>query len=163
MKSYIKTHRYLFIFIFTVTLTYSLSRYYIQFTLIQGDSMLPTYHNMQLVITDKLRTDFTYGDVIIFTRENLHATLVKRVVALPGDTVEIQNGILFVNNIPSETQLKEYKISNPGIAITPIILSNDEYFVLGDNYEFSKDSRYLEIGCIKKSAILGKIIFPKNS
>lgn len=125
--------------------------------------MLPAYHSWQLVIVSKLNTTYSYGDVITFSSETLHTTLVKRIVAMPGDTVQIINGILYVNQIPSSAQTPGKKIANPGAAATPIILSPNEYFVLGDNYDVSKDSRYPEIGCIKKSAVIGKVIFPDNS
>ena len=120
--------------------------------------MLPTYHNWQLVLIDKHTTSFDYGDVIVFTNDNLKATLVKRIVALPGDMVQIIDGIVYVNEQPCPFIPKDTRLSYSGIASSALHLSNDEYFVLGDNYEVSKDSRYAEIGCIRLANILGKII-----
>lgn len=119
--------------------------------------MLPTYHNMQLVLVDKYSNEFHYNDVIIFTNEKLNATLIKRIIAIPGDTVQIIDGIVYVNNIPSPFLTQDRLISYSGIASSPLHLSSDEYFVLGDNYEKSKDSRYPEIGCINSDVILGKV------
>lgn len=163
MKKHTRINSIILVNFITILLTFLLSKYCIQFALIQGDSMLPTYHNWQLVIVNKLDTRYNYGDVIIFTNQNLHSTLVKRIVALPGDTILIQNGSLYVNNIPSSIQPANHKIIYSGIASAPITLSDDEFFVLGDNYNVSKDSRYSSIGCIKKSAIIGKVIFPHDS
>lgn len=158
------THNIYFITILiTICISYLLSKYCIQFTLVQGDSMLPSYHNWELVITEKFTKHYSYGDVIVFSNTNVNATLVKRIVALPGDSVQIDNGILYVNNIPSSIQFKDTLIEDAGIAATPITLTSNEYFVLGDNYNVSKDSRYASIGCIQKSAIIGKVIFPHNS
>ena len=120
--------------------------------------MLPTYHNMQLVLVDKHSNEFHYNDVIVFTNEKLNATLIKRIIAIPGDTIQIIDGIVYVNNIPSPFLTGDKFISYSGIASSPLHLSSDEYFVLGDNYEKSKDSRYPEIGCIKHDTILGRII-----
>ena len=120
--------------------------------------MLPTYHNWQLVLIDKHTTSFDYGDVIVFTNDTLNTTLVKRIVALPGDTVHIIDGIVYVNEQPCPFLSEDARLSYSGIASSSLHLSNDEYFVLGDNYEVSKDSRYAEIGCIRLANILGKII-----
>ena len=158
MRTFIKKHNKLYIALFIIFLSAYLSKYWIQFTLIQGDSMLPTYHNWQLVLIDKHTTSFDYGDVIVFANNNLNTTLVKRIVALPGDTVQIINGIVYVNEQPCPFLSEDARLSYSGIASSSLHLSNDEYFVLGDNYEVSKDSRYAEIGCIRLDNILGKII-----
>lgn len=158
MKAFIKKHLFTITALFIISLSAYLSKYWIQFTLIQGDSMLPTYRSYQLVLIDRHASDFTYGDVITFTSDTLNTTLVKRIVALPGDSVQIADGILYVNNQPSPIIPKTSNIAYSGIASSVITLSEDEYFVLGDNYAASKDSRYEEIGCVKRSAILGKII-----
>ena len=158
MRTFIKKHNKLYIALLIIFLSAYLSKYWIQFTLIQGDSMLPTYHNWQLVLIDKHTTSLEYGDVIVFTNDSLKATLVKRIVALPGDTVQIIDGIVYVNEQPSPFLSKDTRLSYSGIASSVLHLSNDEYFVLGDNYEVSKDSRYAEIGCIRLDNILGKII-----
>ena len=139
---------------FIVLIAWYISSNLVQFALIQGDSMLPTYHNMQLVLVDKHSNEFHYNDVIVFTNEKLNATLIKRIIAIPGDTVQIIDGIVYVNNIPSPFLTGDKIISYSGIASSPLHLSSDEYFVLGDNYEKSKDSRYPEIGCINSDVIL---------
>lgn len=158
MKSFIKKHRTLYIIISIVLLSWYISNYWLQFALIQGDSMLPSYHNWQLVFIDKHTKEYDYGDVIVFTNDTLSATLTKRIIALPGDIVQIQDGIVYVNQTPSSLIREKEKLSYSGIAVSPITLAADEYFVLGDNYEESKDSRFEEIGCVKQETILGKIL-----
>ena len=158
MKKYFIKRKIPFTITIIVLVTWYISSNLVQFALIQGDSMLPTYHNMQLVLVDKHSNEFHYNDVIVFTNEKLNATLIKRIIAIPGDTVQIIDGIVYVNNIPSPFLTQDRLISYSGIASSPLHLSSDEYFVLGDNFEESKDSRYPEIGCIKHDTILGRII-----
>lgn len=158
MKTFTKKSNKIYVALIIIFLSAYISKYWIQFTLIQGDSMLPTYHNWQLVLIDKHTTSFGYGDVIVFTNDTLNTTLVKRIVALPGDTVQIINGIVYVNEQPCPFLSEDARLSYSGIASSSLHLSNNEYFVLGDNYEVSKDSRYAEIGCIRLANILGKII-----
>lgn len=158
MKKYFIKRKIPFTITIIVLVTWYISSNLVQFALIQGDSMLPTYHNMQLVLVDKHSNEFHYNDVIVFTNEKPNATLIKRIIAIPGDTVQIIDGIVYVNNIPSPFLTQDRLISYSGIASSPLHLSSDEYFVLGDNFEESKDSRYPEIGCIKHDTILGRII-----
>lgn len=158
MKKYFIKRKIPFTITIIVLVTWYISSNLVQFALIQGDSMLPTYHNMQLVLVDKHSNEFHYNDVIVFTNEKLNATLIKRIIAIPGDTIQIIDGIVYVNNIPSPFLTGDKIISYSGIASSPLHLSSDEYFVLGDNFEESKDSRYPEIGCIKHDTILGRII-----
>lgn len=134
------------------------SVFYCQFMLIQGESMHPAYHRWQFVLLWKHNYEPNAGDVVAFECESLDALLVKRIVAVPGDTLQILDGILFVNGKPDASASAKGKILYGGIAGTKLVLLEDEYFVLGDNYECSKDSRYREIGCIKRECILGKIV-----
>lgn len=135
---------------------YFISRNYVQMMLIQGDSMSPTYRNMQLVFLDKHSQDYVVNDVVAFRCEELSAVLVKRVVAVPGDTVQIMDNILYVNG-QSNTYYTDAHFSYAGIAQNPITLAESQYFVIGDNIEMSKDSRYAEVGCVDRESIIGKI------
>lgn len=159
MKSIIKNLKTVFILFTIICITFYLSKNWIQFALVQGNSMLPNYHNLQLVLVDKHTTSFNYHDVILFSNDTLHTTMIKRILALPGDTIQIKDGIVYVNGQKSPFISENTILSYAGIASTPIQLAADEYFVLGDNYEQSKDSRYPEIGCVKKDMILGKLFF----
>ncbi len=129
-----------------------------QLLLIHGDSMEPAYHNMQMVILEKNRTDYTYGDVIAFQCGTLNALLVKRIVACPGDRVVIREGCLYVNEKESMVFPQKNIFLYAGIAGSEIKLEKDQYFVIGDHVEMSKDSRYKEIGNVERSAILGRVI-----
>ena len=131
-------------------------------TAVVGVSMEPTLYHSQEVFVDR----FSYtlfspqrGDVIVFWpngNKNSHL-YVKRVVGLPGETVEIRGGALYING---EKQKDDYdKIAEPGIAEGGITLKNREYFVLGDNRNNSEDSRYANIGAVSLDTVLGKAWF----
>lgn len=139
-------------------LSWLVSRYWFQLMLIQGDSMEPAYHSFQMVVLDKHFNEITYGDVIAFRCESLDAVLVKRVIALPGDTVELKEGTVYVNQQPADWISDNGTVTYPGIASEPWVLAQNQYFVLGDNYEVSKDSRYPEVGGVSEDTILGVVV-----
>ena len=104
------------------------------------------------------------GDVIVFLpngNEKSHY-YVKRVVGVPGDKVQIIDGMVYVNGeMFGENSLEE--IRNPGLAEEAILVGDEEYFVLGDNVNNSEDSRYANIGNVKKEYITGKAWFQYRS
>lgn len=79
---------------------------------------------------------------------------------VPMESVQIKNGLIYVNNIESPFQRPDTYISYSGTATDKIQMSNEQYFVIGDNYEHSTDSRYSEIGIISCDNIIGKVVFP---
>lgn len=161
MKNIIQKNKNILVVLSILLLTGYLSKYHFQLALIQGDSMLPTYHNLQLVIINKHVKQPDYGDVIIFSCDALSTTLIKRVVAKPKDMVYIEENILYVNDAPSSVLPENAQISYAGTASSPLLLHEDEYFVLGDNYSESKDSRYSDIGPVKYEDIIG-IVMPSR-
>lgn len=149
---------YPLIFICTLLVTLYISVYWYQLVLVQGDSMLPTYHNMQLVLVDRHSRDYTYNDVIVFWCDDLNSVLIKRIAACPEDEVLIRDGTLYVNGDISIVFSQEYLFKYAGIADDAVKLTADQYFVIGDNIEKSKDSRYSVVGCINVENIKGKVI-----
>ena len=101
------------------------------------------------------------GDVIVFkTNAGDDAALhVRRVIGLPGEVIQIKDGNIFING-EIYTEENEFPVmNNGGIAENGISLQTGEYFVLGDNRNNSEDSRYGDIGIIKKKYITGKLWF----
>ena len=101
------------------------------------------------------------GDIIVFrTNASDDAALhIRRVIALPGETVQISDGMIIIDGRLYKEGKGFPSISNPGLAASPITLDNNEYFVLGDNRNNSEDSRYGDIGLINKRYIVGKLWF----
>jgi signal peptidase I len=139
-----------------------ISKYMFQLALIDGKSMSPTYHNTNIVIINKLETEYKQGDVVVFTCKSLNKKLVKRIVAVPGDTVIIKNNTLYINNIKYDNIPENGSINYSGLAENTLLLKDNEYFLLGDNINNSIDSRYPEVGIITYNNILGKIIPDKS-
>ncbi len=129
-----------------------------QLSLIHGDSMSPAYRDMQFVLIDRHSGLYTYGDVVTFHCENLDAALVKRIVACPGDRVMIGNGTLYVNDVVSQVFPEPGIFEYSGLADDIVYLGDNQYFVIGDNLEESRDSRYEEVGIINESDIIGKVV-----
>ncbi len=101
------------------------------------------------------------GDVIVFLpngNEKSHY-YVKRVIATGGDTVQIIDGVIYVNDAPADNVHFTGTISDPGVAAEKITLDADEYFVMGDNPSGSEDSRFANIGNVKSDYIIGKAWF----
>ncbi len=132
-------------------------------TSVIGDSMSPALTNGQEILINKivyLVSSPKRGDVIVFLpngNQNAHY-YVKRVVALPGETIQIRNGQIYIDGkLYGVTQYD--KISDAGIAEYPITLGKDEYFVLGDNVNSSEDSRSANIGAVHMDDVIGKAWF----
>lgn len=136
---------------------YSCSTNWYQLMLVHGSSMYPAYRDMQPVVLEKQFGSLHAGEVAAFWCEGLHALLVKRVAAVPGDTVQVSGGYLYVNGQRCKGQAGK-KISYAGIASVPLTLAEGEYFMLGDNYGSSKDSRHKEVGCAKQKDIVGRVL-----
>ena len=131
-------------------------RYY-QLMLIQGGSMEPAYHSMQLVLLDKYHKDYEKGDVIAFECEGLSACLLKRRAACPGDEIFILDGNLFING-EQDPFYQDKDLSFAGILAEPVTAGPGEYVVIGDNTPESKDSRYEFVGLIPEDDIIGEVI-----
>jgi len=139
---------------------------------VKGASMENTFHDKEYIFTSKISYKFSpikHGDVVIFkSPKNNEIELIKRVIALPGDTIMIQDETVFVNNQP----MTESYIKNPtqvivgGAALDgePIKIQPGYMFVMGDNRGGSSDSR--EFGQIPDSLLVGQVVyryFPFNT
>lgn len=132
-------------------------------TTVIGTSMETSLHNGQVVFLNRVVYNIlqpSRGDVIAFRPNgnvNAHYS-VKRVVAVPGDTVQILNGVLYLNGEPQDEMFDD-QIADAGVAEDLMKLGEDEYFVMGDNCNSSEDSRSVNLGNIKKEYIVGKVWF----
>lgn len=129
-----------------------------------GNSMEPGLFSGQQILVDRLIYSISepkYKDVIAFVpngNEKSHY-YIKRVIGVPGDTIVIRDGYVYINGVKLDEGDTYDKIANPGIAESEIYLGTEEYFVLGDNRNFSEDSRFGNIGIVNKSFVIGKVWF----
>lgn len=171
MKNVVKEIISTILYILAVLLgTYLLITFVGQRTSVSGSSMEPTLSNNDQLILDKISYRFSEPkrfDIIVFPfqyKENTY--YVKRVIGLPGETVQIDlEGNIYINGEILEEDYGKEKINFPGLAVEPITLGDDEYFVMGDNWNNSSDSRDPSVGNIRRSNIIGKAwvrIWPLN-
>lgn len=116
--------------------------------------MLPNFHDGELLLTEKVSYRIykpARGDVIVFEVVERKIDLIKRVVGIPGDTVKIEDGTVYIN----DQQLVEPYETQKTQGTQTVTLGQDEYFVLGDNRGSSSDSR--SFGSVKRSVIKGKV------
>lgn len=133
-------------------------------TSVVGQSMSPTLRAGDEILVNRFVysvSDPKANDIIVFLpngNEKSHL-YIKRVIGVPGDTVLIEDGAVYVNGELFEEEVSVAAMSEAGLASEEIVLGEDEYFVLGDNRNNSEDSRYANIGNIKKEYIIGKVWF----
>ncbi len=181
-KRYIELFEYLRLIVGVVIITSLISMYIFTFSSVRQTSMESTLHQKDLLIVEKLSYVFNKpkkGDIVIFvigedlsgdaisraslffddltsrfSKKKAKFRLVKRIIATEGDVVDIRNGEVYVNDV----QLVEpyIKTMSPmGDIAYPYTVPEDGYFVMGDNREVSRDSRYF--GAIDKDNIEGKV------
>lgn len=162
MKHFLKSILNFSIYILVVlVLTLLVVRYVGQRTVVMGHSMEPTLSDQDNLLVDKLSYrlhDPKRFDVVVFPYQYADKTyFIKRIIGLPGETVRIDGtGSIYINDeLLMEAYGKEV-IEDPGLARDGITLGADEYFVLGDNRNDSSDSRFVSVGNIKGSQIIGK-------
>ena len=143
---------------------YILPNFVIQRTIVDGSSMANTLLDGEHLYVEKLTYRFDAldrFDIIVFYpygREN-EEYYVKRIIGLPGETVQIIDSEIYIDREILEEDYGSGPMGEPLRAAEPIILSEDEFFVMGDNRSVSKDSRTEEVGNVQKVNIGGRAIF----
>lgn len=136
-----------------------------QRTVVNGDSMYDTLEDRDNLWVSKISYrlhDPERFDIVVFPFQDSDVYYIKRIIGLPGETVQIdENGTIYINGKKLEEDygletIDEYHI---GRAYEGVTLGEDEYFVMGDNRNNSNDSRFEEVGNIKGSALEGKAVF----
>jgi signal peptidase I len=140
---------------------YLIIEYGVEKTTMMGVSMNTTLNDGDKIIINKLayfRSDPERYDVIVFSQSKSgHGYYnIKRVIGLPGETLEIVNGEVYINGVKMDEVIPVDKMRVAGLADKAIVLGENEFFVLGDNRNYSEDSRFANIGIVVKNDIIGK-------
>lgn len=131
--------------------------------IVSGSSMVPTFENGQYLIVDELSYHLgspKRDDVVVFRYPNdTTKFFIKRIIGLPGETVDIKNGTVTITNAehPDGLTLNEPYIDGKQTGgVTHMVLNNDQYFVMGDNRPASSDSRYW--GPVPRNLLIGRVL-----
>lgn len=148
-------------FLLVLVVCYLLVTYVFRRSVVHNVSMQETLHDGDNIIMDEL--SYNVGepkrfDVICFKSYKEKELLIKRVIGLPGETVRIEDGTIYINDKQIKDKAGLTKIENPGLAAKDITLDDDEYFVVGDNRDESIDSRFEDVGNVRRKEILGKAV-----
>ena len=152
---------WLFFIIFLVILVLAIIYISGQRITVSGISMYPTLSDKDTVMVDRISYHLFAPeryDVIVFPYQfQKDVGSIKRIIALPGETIQISDGHIYVNGRLLEEPHSFDPIEQPGLAASTFTLREDEYFVLGDNRNNSSDSRDPTLGSIRKEDIEGKV------
>lgn len=149
-----------------VFFTVGIRVFLVQPFVVDGQSMEPTFENQEYILVDKLSyrlREPQRGEVVVFHPPGRDDNFIKRIIGLPGDTVEIRGHDVFVNGDKlSEEYLDPELLQDFSVETSlKVTVDQDSYFVLGDNRNHSKDSR--EIGLVPQANLIGRtwvVLFP---
>lgn len=140
-------------------LALAINKYLFFKILVPTESMYPTIKPQDRIFVTRVYhpEKLKRGDIIVFYSDELNERLVKRLIGLPGDKIDIKDGIVYINgkkyNEPYVVNHDDYT------SFETFIVPSGEYFFLGDNRPNSQDSRYWDYSYIKAKKIEGKAIF----
>lgn len=153
-----------------VLLAAGVSFFFCKSIVVQEGSMEPTLTAGNRVLVNSAAYKLASperGDIVVYrnTEDAKSSLHIKRIIGLPGETVQIKDGQILIDGETYVEQKDFPAITNPGLAEDAIKLGSGEYFVLGDNRNNSEDSRHVDVGNIKKKNIVGKlwfVVFPMD-
>jgi len=130
---------------------------------VSGHSMEPVLFGGDMVLIDRLSYRLGHPkrlDVVLFQKKDGdEKQYLKRIIGLPGETVQIKEGIVYINDSPAKLPEGLEEANLAGLAQSPVILGDEEYFLLGDNRDSSEDSRFENVGNVSRNQIVGKAWF----
>ena len=146
--------------VIVIILTYLVITFVGVRTKVEGRSMENTLHDGDNLIVDKISYRFREPkryEIIVFPYQYKENTFyIKRIVGLPGETVQVIDGLIYIDGVSLDENYGNEPMQQAGIAESQILLGEDEYFVLGDNRNHSQDSRDPGVGVLHREDILGR-------
>lgn len=136
-----------------------LINYVFRLTVVSGESMNNTLQDSDVLYVDKLSyflSEPKRGDIVICNYPGSENHFVKRIIGLPGETVEIKDNVIYINGVAG---LDNWNGNHTLYDMAKVSIPDDSYFVVGDNRNNSKDSRVKSVGTIKKDEIQGRALF----
>ncbi len=147
---------------------YAITHYGLEKMQVSGNNMEPTLKDGDSVLINKMSyilSSAKRNDVVVVkqdgTEHNYYS--IARIMGLPGETVKIEDGYLYINGEKIKEKYNFPVMENGGLALEDIVLDNDQYFILCDNRNECEDSRNANIGNILKKNIIGKAWLRTNS
>lgn len=141
-------------------IAFLLKTFIFQIAYVKGPSMDTTLHEGQILIISKLNYFFNTpdrGEIVVLNDRLEHKDLIKRVIALPKETVEIKNNRVYINDNELNPDYTDLPTEDNGFQKSQV--PEGSYFVLGDNRPQSRDSRYESVGFVDKANIVGRAVF----
>ncbi|SHG16611.1 signal peptidase I Serine peptidase. MEROPS family S26A [Ornithinibacillus halophilus] len=142
-------------FIAFLFILFVIFKFVIGFTVVHGDSMNPTFKHEDILLTKGVFNKYERNDIVLF-RDDAGYTVVKRIVGVPNDEIEIINGVVYLNG----EMIDEDYTTGTSFDIPKTIVEEGTYFVMGDNREpgASKDSRSDDVGLVPESQIESEVL-----
>jgi signal peptidase I len=144
-----------------IFLAYFIVYYALERTNMVGISMETTLMDKDQIIINKFSYRFTEPkrfDVIVFKQSGEEHSYydIKRIIALPGESIQVKDGLIYINGEVVEELVNVEPMANYGLVAEELKLEENEYFVLGDNRNNSEDSRFASVGMIRREEIIGE-------
>ena len=133
-----------------------------RYATVDGVSMVPTFHDGDRLFATNLFYEPQRLDVVaVFEVNILHKPLIKRVIGIAGDKIVVnaEDGKVYVNDVALDDSFTLEPNTELGTVRYPVIVPEGTIFVMGDNRNNSRDSRFSEIGMIQLNAVIGKVLW----
>jgi len=145
--------------VITVVVVFIIITFVAQPTTVDGKSMNPTLENGDKLIIEKVSQrfgGFSRYDIVVFPVKEEGKNFIKRIIGLPGETIDFVDGEIYIDGKSLDEPLDLDLITDYGSNYLPTVVPMGQYFVVGDNRNHSKDSRYFSVGFVDGDDIMGK-------